>query len=129
MRIEEVEDILNTLRLLGLLAPQHVFITDEPITQHTDGQVLYRGLAPMEKRGVMVLSRHADVTTVPHELIHAAFGLGEAVAYPAGKLLALRYKLTKALPVKLPKLLRVKYRESTVPKKYKGRIKHYKRVT
>jgi len=133
LRIEEVEDLLNTLRLLGMLAPEHIFITDEPIYEELDGKVYFRGLAPKNKRGVMVLSAQANVTTVPHEWVHSALGLGELAAYPIGNLLALRYKLTKKLVEKFPllkslRLREVKYQEADVPKKFSGRIKHYVRV-
>ena len=128
MRIEEVEEILNALRLLGLLAPQHIFITDEPIYEELDGQIFFRGLSPKDKRGVMILSKHADITTVPHELIHAALGLGELAAYPLGRLLAIRYKIADLFPsLKQLKLYKVKYREAEVPPKYMGRVKHYVR--
>jgi len=128
MNIEEVTDILNSFKLLALLAPQHVFITDEPIVEELDGIVArFRGLSPKKKRGVIVLSRDADASTVPHEWVHAALGLGERIAYPFGEFMKLRYEIRKRFPLlkNRPKLIKVKYRPAEVPEKYKGRIEHY----
>ena len=132
MDIREVTEILNEFKLLALLAPQHIFITDEPITEELDGIVArYRGLSPKMKRGVIVLSRDADASTVPHEWVHSALGLGERVAYPFGNLMKIRYefrkKLKETFPIlkKRPKLIEVRYKSAEVPQKYKGRIEHY----
>ena len=131
MDIDEVTDILNSFKLLALLAPQHIFITDEPIVGNLDGQARFRGLSPKQKRGVIVLSRDADASTVPHEWVHAIFGLGERVAYPFGDLMKLRYEFRKKLrerfPIlkKRPRLIKVKYKPAEVPEKYRGRIEHY----
>jgi len=58
IQIEEVEEILNSSGLLALLAPKHVFITDEEIVQHMGQEVVhFRGVAPRNRRGIMVLSR------------------------------------------------------------------------
>jgi len=125
--IAEVTDILNQFKLLALLAPQHIFITDEPIVEHFNGEARFRGLSPKQKRGVIVLSRDADESTVPHEWIHAALGLGERVAYPFGQLMKLRYEIRKRLPLlkNRPRLIEVRYRPAEVPEHYRGRIEHY----
>jgi len=127
MDINEVTDILNSFKLLALLAPQHVFITDEPIVEQFNGEARFRGLSPKQKRGVIVLSRDADASTVPHEWIHAALGLGERIAYPFGELMKLRYQIRKRFPLlkNRPKLIEVRYRPAEVPKRYSGRIEHY----
>jgi len=127
MQIEEVTDILNSFKLLALLAPQHIFITDEPIVEHHNGESRFRGLSPKNKRGVIVLSRDADESTVPHEWIHAALGLGERVAYPFGELMGLRYSLHKRFPLlkKRPRLVEVRYRPAEIPENYSERIEHY----
>jgi len=127
VNIEEVTDILNSFKLLALLAPQHVFITDEPIVEEFNGQARFRGLSPKKKRGVIVLSRDADASTVPHEWVHAALGLGERIAYPFGELMKSRYEIRKKLPLlkNRPKLIKVKYRPAEAPEKYQGRIEHY----
>ena len=126
MDISEVEALLNSLRLLGLVAPQHVFITDEPITAQVDGKLYFRGVAPWGGNAV-VLSKHADVTTAPHEIIHT-LGLGEFAADIIGKLAALKYNITKGSILGL-KLREVRYREvDDVPPHLKGRVRHYVRV-
>jgi len=127
IQIEEVEEILNSSRLLALLAPQHVFITDESIIKKLEGQVIhFRGVAPKNRRGVMFLSRQANETTVPHEWVHAALGLGELFAYPFGNLMARKIEITRKSPLlKNLRLRTVKYREAEVPFKYSGRVKHY----
>ena len=129
MEISEVEDLLNSFRLLGLLAPQRVFLTDEPIYEQSDGKTFFRGLSPREKRGTIILSQQADVTTVPHEWVHSALGLGELAAYPLGSLFALKHQLTKNFPLLARlRILNVKYQEAQVPSEYRGRVKHYIRV-
>jgi len=128
MEISEVEEMLGSLRLLGLLAPQHVFITDEPIYRQSDGKVFYRGLSPKGERGIIILSAQADVTTTPHEWVHS-LGLGELVAYPLANLLALRYRLIQRIGILRFGFFNVEYREAyDVPREYKGKIRHYVRV-
>jgi len=128
MEIEEVETLLNSLRLLGLMAPQHVFITDEPIHASVDGRAYFRGLA-VPRGDAIVLSRHADITTVPHELVHSALGAGELAADTLGKLLALRYELSRSAPFLDFRLRQVRYElRDDIPPQFKGRVKHYVRV-
>ena len=129
MDISEVEALLNSLRLLGFMAPQHVFITDEPVHASVDGKVFFRGLA-VPRGDAVVLSRHADVTTVPHELVHSAFGVGELAATPLGKLLALKFEAARNAPfLNALKFRQVRYRlQDDVPLELKDRIKHYVRV-
>jgi len=128
VEISEVEELLNSLRLMGFAAPRHVFITDESIYASVDGKVFFRGLA-VPRRDVIVLSRDADLSTVFHELVHSRFGLGETVAKHAGRLLALRYELAKVLPFSKLKIKEVRYQEvDDVPAKFRGRVRHYVRV-
>jgi hypothetical protein len=127
MDISEVETLLNSLRLLGLMAPQHVFLTDEPITAEVDGKLFFRGLAPAGGSAI-VLSKHADVTTAPHELVHT-LGLGEFAADLIGKLAALKYNVAKELPLSGFKLREVRYQEvDDLPSQFRGRVRHYVRV-
>ena len=127
MDISEVETLLNSLRLLGLMAPQHVFLTDEPITAEVDGKLFFRGLAPAGGSAI-VLSKHADVTTAPHELVHT-LGLGEFAADLIGKLAALKYNVAKELPLSGFKLIEVRYQEvDDLPSQFRGRVRHYVRV-
>jgi len=127
LEISEVEDLLNSLRLMGLVAPQHVFITDEPIVAEADGAVFFRGLAA--RRGdTIVLSRDADVTTAPHEIVHT-LGLGEFAADVIGRLAALKYNVSRGLPFSGLRLREVRYQEvDDVPPRYKGRVRHYVKV-
>lgn len=129
MDISEVEALLNSLRLLGFMAPQHVFITDEPVHASVDGKVFFRGLA-VPRGDAVVLSRHADVTTVPHELVHSAFGVGELAATPLGKLLALKFEAARNAPfLNALRFRQVRYRlQDDVPPELKGRVKHYVHV-
>jgi hypothetical protein len=128
MDISEVEALLNSLRLLGLVAPQHVFITDEPITAEVDGKLFFRGLAPAGGSAI-VLSKHADVTTTPHEVVHASLGLGEFAADMIGKLAATKYNVTRGLPFSSFRLKEVRYREvDDLPAEFRGRVRHYVRV-
>jgi hypothetical protein len=124
MDISEVETLLNSLRLLGFMAPQHVFLTDEPITAQVDGKLFFRGLAPAGGNAI-VLSKHADVTTTPHELAHT-LGLGEFAADMIGKLAALKYNVSKGLPFSGLRLREVRYQEvDDLPAEFKNRVKHY----
>ena len=119
--------LLNSLRLLGLMAPQHIFITDEPITAEVDGKLFFRGVAPYGGNAI-VLSKHADVTTVPHEIAHN-LGLGEFAADIIGKLVALKYNLSKSGAFLGLRLREVRYQEvDDVPPHLKGRVRHYVRV-
>jgi len=129
MDIEEVSEILNSFGLLALLAPQHIFITDEKIYDKASKQ-RFRGLSPKRKRGVMVIGIDADESTVPHEWLHAMTGAGEWLAYPFGRIMLLRYKLKTQFPVlKRERLFKVKYKETNdLPQKYRGRVRHYVKI-
>lgn len=124
MNIEEVSEILSSFGLLGLLAPQHIFITDEKIYEKGSNK-RFRGLSPKKKRGVMVLSRDADSSTVPHEWLHAMTGAGELLAYPFGKLFSFRYEFRKKFAFRDRTLLKIRYKKEEVRSEYKGRIEHY----
>ncbi len=127
MDISEVEALLRSLRILGLVAPQHVFIVDEPITMEADGKVYFRGVAPAGGNAI-VLSKHADITTVPHEIMHN-LGFGEFAADLAGKLFAYKYKLAGSLPFSQLRMQDIRYREvDDLPSQFKGRVRHYVRV-
>ena len=126
MEIEEVSEMLNSFGLLGRFAPEHIFIVDEEIHEKMNKNKRYRGLAPVEKRSVMVLSEDADFTTTPHEWLHAMTPAGEVLAYPFGKIMAIRYEAQKNFPIlKRERPIRVKYRKDTVPERFRGRAEHY----
>ncbi len=129
VEIEEVETLLSSLRLLGLMAPQHVFLTDEPVHASVDGTAYFRGLA-VPRGDAVVLSKHADVTTTPHELIHSALGLGELAADALGKLLALKFEAARNIPfLNALRFRQVRYQlQDDVPPEFKGRIKHFMRA-
>jgi len=131
MNIEEVSDILGVSRFL--IAPQHVFITQEKVCE--PGELCFRGLQPEKRRDIIFLSVQADGTTVPHEAWHAMTGLGEITAYPVGKLVSIKYGLLSQFP-NLKQFLsrRVKYRRVTnssefpEANKYGNRVEHYELV-
>jgi hypothetical protein len=76
----------------------------------------------------VVLSKHADATTAPHEIAHT-LGLGEFAADLIGKLAALKYNVTRQLPFSGLRLREVKYQEvDDLPPQFKGRVRHYVRV-
>jgi hypothetical protein len=128
MDITEVEALLNSLRLLGLLAPEHVFITDEPITAEVDGKLYFRGLAPQSRSVIVISSKFSDQTTPAHELMHT-LGFGELTADLIGKLAALKYNVSKGLPFSSFRLKEVRYQEvDDLPSQFKGRVRHYVRV-
>jgi hypothetical protein len=122
--ISEVEALLNSLRLLGLAVPQHIFILSEPITAEVDGRMFFRGLAPAWGNAI-VLGSQADATTPFHELAHN-LGFGEFAANIFGKILALKYNVTRGLPLSELKFREVRYREvDDLPVEFKNRVKHY----
>lgn len=130
VNIQEVSDILGVCRFL--MAPKHIFITDEPVYEDTDGKTFFRGLQPKSRGDVIFLSAQSDLTTVPHESWHAMTGLGELTAYPVGRMVAAKYELVKKFP-RLKALIsrRAEYRRSEesveFPQaaRYRGRVEHY----
>lgn len=130
MNIEEVSEVLNTFGLLSLMAPEHVFITDERIVEKMNGDTRFRGLSPKKKHGTIILSRDADDSTVPHEVSHSALGVGERLAYPFGNVMKIRYQFRKNFPALKGRLnpFKVQYREADVPPNYAGRVEHYIKV-
>lgn len=76
MDIKEVSDILGLCHFLK--APEHVFLTNEPVTSQVDGKIIkYRGLQPKIKGDSIFLTVDADESSPIHEAIHASLGLGE----------------------------------------------------
>lgn len=94
MHISEVEAFLSLSRLPS---PQHVFIVKETVWQEVDGQVIYRGLQPKERRDVIVLMPQAIDETIPHEIGHC-LGLKEFGATVLGKFSAWRYQVLRRYP-------------------------------
>jgi hypothetical protein len=128
MDITEVEALLNSLRLLGLMAPQHIFLVDEEISMQVDGKLFFRGLAPQSRSVIVISSKFSDQTTPAHELVHT-LGLGEFAADLIGKLAALKYNVAKELPLSGFKLREVRYQEvDDLPSQFRGRVRHYVRV-
>jgi hypothetical protein len=117
-----------------LRAPPHLLIVNEPI--HNDAGQYFRGLQPKSRSDVIVLSAQSDVTTIPHETIHANFGVGEVIAYPFGWLMAKKTDFIRKHPILDSAVPRkqVKYVEDPNPpefpdlEKYRGRVTHYRRV-
>jgi len=130
MNIQEVSDILGVCRFLR--APNHVFITDEPVYEEMNGKTFFRGLQPKGRRDVIFLSAQSDLTTIPHESWHAMTGLGELTAYPVGRMVAAKYEFVKRFP-RLKALIsrRTEYRrteesaEFPQARGYRGRVEHY----
>jgi hypothetical protein len=128
MDITEVEDLLNSLRLLGLMAPQHIFLVDEEISMQVDGKVLFRGVAPAGGNAIVLSTKTSNLTTPAHELAHT-LGFGEFAADLIGKLAALKYNVTRQLPFSALKIREVRYQEvDDLPPHFKGRVRHYVRV-
>lgn len=135
MQIEEIKDILGVCH--ALRAPKHIIITQEPIYEDNEaGRQFFRGLQPVARRDVIVLSGQADATTVPHEVFHANTGLGEILAYPVGSFMAAKYKFLNRLPLlKNLRARNIEYKEVPNPPefpalaKYGNRVKHYQLVT
>ena len=131
MEISEVKQILGLCH--AFRAPKHIIITDEPISEMTaQGRQFYRGLQPVSRRDVIVLSGQADVTTIPHENFHRATGLGEMLAYPYGFLAAKKVEIMSRFPLLTSLRMReLKYVEVPNPPEFpqlaefEGRVRHY----
>jgi len=95
MRIDEVEEVLGVSRLPK---PQHIFIVNETVWGEVDGQVLYRGLQPKEKKNTILLTPHAIDETPAHEIGHT-LGLGEFGASVVGKLSAMKFRVLSHFPI------------------------------
>jgi len=134
MNIEEVKDLLGYCRFMR--APEHVFITDEIV--HDDAGHNFRGLQPTWRRDIIFLSAQANQSTIPHETWHANTGLGELTAYPIGNIVTKKIEMVKTLAPRLkglrlralPDYEEVNMSEDEFPAmaKYKGRVRHYRRV-
>ena len=132
MNIEEVSEILGLAR--AVVAPQHVFITDETLEGKINGHGTYRGLQAPEKKGTIVLSKHADQTTPIHESIHSQFGFDELATKPLTRLISRKVELVRRFP-SLRRVLQksVKYQlcqgncgfTDAHTNKYGKRIQHY----
>ena len=130
--ITEVSEILGLTRVV--VAPQHVFITDETLEGKINGHGTYRGLQAPEKKGTIVLSKHADETTPIHESIHSQFGFDELATKPLTRLISRKVELVRRFP-KLKGILQksVRYKlcggNCGFPEAHEGkygeRIQHY----
>lgn len=116
------------------MAPQHVFITDEPITGKLNGIASFRGLQPKARGDVIFISKDGDSTTPIHESIHAQFGFEELATVPLTRIMHRKVQFIRRFPM-LAKILRkpVKYREVEAStefpqahgEKYASRVRHY----
>lgn len=123
MDISEVESILSHYRFLD--PPEHLLLTQEPVSMKTNGDVIFLGLG-LHAKSVVVLTPQATPETVPHELAHT-FGFGESVARPFGRVAIKKHELMEKFPL-LGSLLKreVKYEfRDDLPKKFKGKARHY----
>lgn len=132
MNIQEVSEILGLTR--ALLAPQHVFITDEPVTAKLNGQAKFRGLQPVSKGGVIFITKDGDSTTPIHESIHSQFGFDELATKPLTRIIHAKVRAMNNFP-KLKKLIQkpIKYQlckgscgfPEAHSDKFGKRVKHY----
>lgn len=94
MNINEIEDILGVSRLPK---PQHIFIVNETVWEQVNGQVIYRGLQPKEKKSIVVLTPDTIDETPAHEIGHT-LGLREMGATVLGKISAMKYHVLCCFP-------------------------------
>jgi len=136
MEINEVSEILGLFR--ALMAPQHVFITDEAVKEEVDGQVYFRGLQPRAQRDVIFLTRDADASSPIHEAVHAQFNLGEIGTGAVTRVLLAKARFIQSHPMlkDVAPQRKPEYQEcpgcAEFPlahsPKYAGRVKHYVRT-
>lgn len=133
MELSEAEEILGCFRMMK--APRHLIMT-EPVHETVDGIAYFRGLQPKHRSDVVVLTTQATDETVPHELVHSNFGLGEIAAYPLGKILVWKYRVLKNLPM-LKSIVAppARYQKCSgceefglLHQRYAGRAEHYVKV-
>jgi len=123
MDISEVEAILSHYRFLG--PPEHLLLTQEPVSMKTNGDVIFLGLG-LHAKSMVVLTPQATPETVPHELAHT-LGFGESVARPFGRIAIKKHELMEKFPL-LGSLLKreVKYElRDDLPEKFKRKVQHY----
>jgi hypothetical protein len=133
MEIQEVSDILGLCYFLK--APEHVFITQEEVHSHVDGQIIqYRGLQPKIRGDSIFLSVRADETSPIHEAVHASLGLGEIGTEIISRVIIRKNSLLKNFP-RLTSTLSKKlvyqqvqesqdYPRAHLPQ-YAGRVQHF----
>jgi hypothetical protein len=131
MNIDEVSEILGLCH--ALLAPQHVFITDEDVHGKVNGKGSFRGLQPKTRSDVIFLTRNANASTPIHETIHANIGTEEALTKPLTRIIQAKYRLLQNFPT-LREAVRkpVKYRVcngcsefAEAHSRYRGRVTHF----
>lgn len=123
MDISEVESILSHYRFLD--PPEHLLLTQEPVSMKTNGDVIFLGLG-LHAKSVVVLTPQATPETVPHELAHT-HGFGQLVAYPFGRIAIKKLKFTEKFPLLdsfLTREVEYEFRDD-LPKKFKGKTRHY----
>jgi len=134
MNISEVSEILGLCH--ALVAPQHVFITEETLIGKMNHMASFRGLQPRARGDVIFLGKDADSTTPIHETLHAQFGFEEALTVPLTRIIHRKYEIVSKFPLLKNILMKpIKYKECfgdcefpVHGEKYKNRVRHYVRV-
>ncbi|HDN18279.1 MAG TPA: hypothetical protein ENF41_04380 [Candidatus Bathyarchaeota archaeon] len=130
LTIKDVEEILGLYRILP--KPKHVIMTHESVIAKTDGHVVFLGLQPKWRKDVIVLTPQATPETVIHETLHT-MGFGELGADILGKVLVVKYEITRNFPL-LKRIIsrKVEYTRcygcqefAELHNKYAGRAEHY----
>lgn len=88
---EEVEKVLESAYWVKL--PEHLVYLDKPLVGCSDNKCALLGGLYSEEKNVIVLSPIFNREVLFHEMIHKNLKVGERLAYPLGKLLALKNKV------------------------------------
>lgn len=132
MDIQEVSAILGLCHFLR--APEHIFITSEPVSSNEDGKrTFYRGLQPKGKSDSIFLSAQADTTTPIHETIHT-YGLDEAATALLTQAIMRKNGILQSFPLirgltKKKLVYKLVQSSEEYPEahdqKFSGRVEHY----
>jgi len=106
----EIERIFSQYYVVD--PPKNVLVLDKPAVAFK-GQSLqfYKGMQPKWRGDVIILTPSADDVTVIHETLHAQYSASEMFAYPGGRLLAIKYRMSNVFKKALRPRRKVKYKE------------------
>lgn len=96
LTIEDIERLLNEYYII--VPPDHIIILDKPVIGLKPFLAVYKGLQPVWRPDIIILTPLADEETLIHEILHT-YGFGEFIAYHGARILLIKNRLLKNFPL------------------------------
>lgn len=91
---QTIEDVFAKYYVID--PPKNIIVLDkQAVSMQGQTLVMYRGLQPKWRGDVIILTPQGDDETLIHETLHAQFFTNEPITNVGGKILVVKYRLSK----------------------------------